>query len=411
MHRKEFIRMNGSVISFDVSKGSCHYQAFIDFKKPIFKPKKLMWTLDSFENLQKDIELLKEESDGNSIEFILEATGIYSKPLEKWLKDGGYTFYVISPLLDAKYRQTQLHGNKTDALDCAHIAQVYYSARLTPKQNEEEVYVKLRSLNRYYEDQLEHLRKYKVTLRAYLDSVMPGFDSNFPNKDIYKELSMEILKKYPHPIKIHRATRNSMIKYLLKKTSHHEAFIERYVDRIKEWSYQTYSGFEPEDEEVHIISKLVIKIEQTNKEADETLEKIIELAKTTPHFDQIHSICGIGENLAARIIAEIGDMKRFKGKNQIVSYAGLDPMIRQSGNVDGNHLSISKKGNKRLRCLLYLAVSCNLRLKKEDTIYNYYQKKRQQVTPLCAKAARIACAHKLLILIYGICKTDAYYNY
>ena len=202
-----------------------------------------------------------------------------------------------------------------------------------------------------------------------------------------------------------------MIKYLLKKTSHQEAFIERYVDKIKDWSYQTYSGFEPEDEEVHIISKLVIKIEQTSKEADETLVQIIELAKTTPQFDQIYSICGIGENLAARIIAELGDMKRFKGKNQIVSYAGLDPMIRQSGNVNGLHLSISKKGNKRLRCLLYLAISCNLRLKKEDTIYNYYQKKRQQVTPLCAKAARIACAHKLLIIIYGICKTDAYYNY
>ena len=55
--------MNGSVISFDISKDSCHYQAFIDFKKPIFKPKKLMWILDSFENLQKDIELLKEKSD------------------------------------------------------------------------------------------------------------------------------------------------------------------------------------------------------------------------------------------------------------------------------------------------------------------------------------------------------------
>ena len=52
---------------------------------------------------------------------------------------------------------------------------------------------------------MKTLRKYKVTLRAYLDSVMPGFDSNFPKKDIYKELSMEILKKYPHPIKIQRA--------------------------------------------------------------------------------------------------------------------------------------------------------------------------------------------------------------
>ena len=382
MYRKECVHMNGSVISFDVSKGSCHYQAFIDFKKPIFKPKILKWTRDSFENLQKDIELLKEKSEGNSIEFDLEATGIYSKPLEKWLKDGGYTYYVISPLLAAKYRQTQLHGNKTDALDCAHIAHVYYSARLTPKQSEEEVYVKLRSLNRYYEDQLEHLRKYKVTLRAYIDSVMPGFDSIFPGNDIFKDLPMEILEKYLHPIKIQRATRHSMIKYLLKKTSHQEAFIERYVDKIEDWTSQTYSGFNPDDVEVTIISKLVIKIEQTSKEADETLEQIIELAKTTPHFDQIYSICGIGENLAARIIAELGDMKRLKGKNQIVSYAGLDPMIRQSGNVNGIHLSISKKGNKRLRCLLYLAVSCNLRLKKEDTIYNYYQKKRQQVTPL-----------------------------
>ncbi len=57
--------MNESIISFDVSKGSCHYQAFVDFKKPIFKPKKLKWTLESFENLQKDIQLLKSKSSCN----------------------------------------------------------------------------------------------------------------------------------------------------------------------------------------------------------------------------------------------------------------------------------------------------------------------------------------------------------
>ena len=31
--------MNGSAISFDVSKDTCHYQAFVDCKKPIFKQK------------------------------------------------------------------------------------------------------------------------------------------------------------------------------------------------------------------------------------------------------------------------------------------------------------------------------------------------------------------------------------
>lgn len=146
-------------------------------------------------------------------------------------------------------------------------------------------------------------------------------------------------------------------------------------------------------------------------EANNTLKQLIDIAKKTPHFEQIVSIVGIGENLASRIIAELGDMKKYTSKNQIVSYAGLDPMIRQSGKYDGDHLSISKKGNKRLRCILYLAVVCNLRKAKNDHIHNFYQKKRQQTNPLKSKAAKIACAHKLLVIIYGLCKTQNSYEF
>ena len=84
--------------------------------------------------------------------------------------------------------------------------------------------------------------------------------------------------------------------------------------------------------------------------------------------------------------------------------------ISQSGQLDGDHLSISKKGNKQLRCLLYLAVTCNIRLKKVNPINQFYQKKRQQLNPLNSKAAKVACIAKLAKIIYGMCKNNTIFQ-
>jgi transposase len=124
------------------------------------------------------------------------------------------------------------------------------------------------------------------------------------------------------------------------------------------------------------------------------------------------SIVGIGRNLAARIIAELGDMSRFPNRRAISAFAGLNPKILQSGDVDGTHLKISKKGNRHLRCLLYLGASCNYRLKKRDPLYEFNQKKRQQSqSPLKPKAANIAAAHKLLVIIYALVRNGEKYRF
>ena len=79
--------------------------------------------------------------------------------------------------------------------------------------------------------------------------------------------------------------------------------------------------------------------------------------------------------------------------------------------MDGIHLAIEKKGNRHLRCLLYLGASCNYRLKKNDQIYLFNQKKRQQsISPLKSKAANIAAAHKLLVIIYALSKSGELYR-
>lgn len=60
------------------------------------------------------------------------------------------------------------------------------------------------------------------------------------------------------------------------------------------------------------------------------------------------SIPSIPNNLAARILAELGDINRFSRIREITAYAGLDPHINQSGGNNGLHLKITKKEKRIL---------------------------------------------------------------
>ena len=112
------------------------------------------------------------------------------------------------------------------------------------------------------------------------------------------------------------------------------------------------------------------------------------------------TIPGISNNLAARIIAEIGDINRFPRAKSLVAYVGIDPNVYQSGDNEGLHLRITKKGNKELRCLLYLAIQNTVQGNNRISIY--YHKKI--ATGLPSKAAKVACMNKLLRVIYSMCK-------
>ena len=61
---------------------------------------------------------------------------------------------------------------------------------------------------------------------------------------------------------------------------------------------------------------------------------------------------------------------------------------------------ITKKGNKELRCLLYLAIHNTIQ--GNNIISSYYHKKI--ATGLPSKVAKVACMNKLLRIIYSMCK-------
>ena len=125
-----------------------------------------------------------------------------------------------------------------------------------------------------------------------------------------------------------------------------------------------------------------------------------ELAFDLPEVELVKSIPGIGDKLAAAIVAEVGDVHQFEGAKQLVAYAGLDPGIFSSGKFTTTSSRITKRGSKRLRRSLYLAVQCGIRGSTNKRIRDYYDKKRKEGKPY--KVVVIACANKLLHHVYAI---------
>lgn len=402
--------MKGPIVSIDVSKGKSDYQAFKNLNVKYTGSRSIKHTKEGFDEIVNLVREMEKKLE-TEVCVVYEATGVYHRVLKKVLEDNNIKQFIINPLLSAKTRKNDsLRSPKTDKLDPKSIAKTYYSHSLHNSHKQETIYHELRELSRYYEDILVHIRKDKVAFRAQLDIVFPGYDALFD--DLYGPVALAVIEKYPHPEMLQKKKINTVSKVIQNKTCHRQAVSDTMADKAIEYSKTIYSGCDKDDIEVLILQRLIKKLNEDMAEAERTIGEMIKLAQELPDFSIIKSIPGIGDNLAARIIAELGDMTRFKKKNELVAFAGLDPRISESGKNDGDHMHITKKGNKRLRCLLYLAVTCSIRLKRDDnSIKEFYIKKKQQSNPMCSKAAKTACASKLVRIIYSMCKTGELYQY
>jgi transposase len=80
-----------------------------------------------------------------------------------------------------------------------------------------------------------------------------------------------------------------------------------------------------------------------------------EVAKTAlqwPEIQRLMTVPGVNVQTAATFMASVGDIHRFSTPRKLVSYLGLDPRVRQSGNTPARHGRISKAGASEARHML-----------------------------------------------------------
>jgi transposase len=117
--------------------------------------------------------------------------------------------------------------------------------------------------------------------------------------------------------------------------------------------------------------------------------------------DLLRSIPGIGDITACRLLAELGDWRRFTNVRQVVAFAGLNPEHRDSGNRQGGYTAISKCGSSSLRRALYMPALVAMRC---NPLLHAFQQ-RLRANGHRGKVLVVAVMRKLLHLAYGILKS------
>ena len=142
------------------------------------------------------------------------------------------------------------------------------------------------------------------------------------------------------------------------------------------------------------------------------LRKVTEVLEAetlkVPNVEKLLAIKGIGLITVAGFLAEVGEIGRFDSPKQIQKLAGLELKENSSGKHKGQS-SISKRGRKKLRRILFQAVLPLLRSNAEfSEIYEYYT--TRQNNPLKGKQAVIAVGCKLIRIFYVILTKGIDYN-
>ncbi|BCG60694.1 IS110 family transposase [Paenibacillus sp. URB8-2] len=387
------------VIGVDVAKGFSVIQAFLKRNEPWGKAISISHEQSGFEQLGEILTELQAQT-GISPAVVLEATGHYHRGLVTYLERSGWTYFIVNPLQAKRAKGTQLRKVKTDATDAWHLAEMYYRGDVTAHRTWEEDYLELQHVTRQHEFITGMFVQAKLNMRALLDQVFPGYEKVFRN--LFSVTSLYVLARCleGQTEDLHVVIRKSAGK------SHSEKWVEAKAETLREvmsrWGEQPRSRAQ-----TSVLRSMVDLVLVFTDQLSELEKQMNEMARGLPEVELVKSIPGIGDKLAAAIVAEIGDVRQFKEAKQLVAFAGLDPGIFSSGKFIATSSRITKRGSKRLRRALYLAVQCGIRGRTNPRIREYYDKKRKEGKPY--KVVVIACANKLLHHVYAIlCKQQPF---
>ena len=76
---------------------------------------------------------------------------------------------------------------------------------------------------------------------------------------------------------------------------------------------------------------------------------------------------GVGPVVAARVLADVGDVTRFADRNRFASWTGTAPLDASSG--EHNRLRLSRAGNRRVNHRIHIAAISQIRLDTDGPTY------------------------------------------
>ena len=343
----------------------------------------------------------------SDVKIVMEATGIYHLPVATFLREKGLFISVINPYEMKLYRAQDLRKVKTDKRESMTIANYgidkWFDLReFTPQ---EDVYAELRLLGRQYRFFMESRIDHLLNLTHLLDYTMPGVKACFGgwSESSGKDKLCDFVEEYWHYDNITRRSEKKFVEHYQKWTK------KKGYQFSETKALQIYSlakdGIPTIPSNAPSTKMLLLEATRALREVNSALFAILtrmkELAKTLPEYPVVRAMGGVGDVLAVKLIAEIGDVRKFKSGKALIAYAGIDPPPYESGKFIGTERHISKRGSTTLRKIGYEVMRCvkSNGGNRDTAVYDFMLKKEDEGK--AKKVAKIAALNKFLRIYYA----------
>ena len=389
-------------VGIDVAKVKSMVAILSDDCEIIKAPFEIANTESGLSSLCKIIKELQDK-----VYCVVESTGVYHFPVVSYLQENDIFVSVVNPLIIKKYASMDIRKVKTDKTDSLKLASYVLDnyRHLVNYSADNEIYSELRILSRQYLHYVKVLANAKVNLTDILDRTFPGIKPLLKGhiRTTGKNKLCDFVEKFWHCDVI---------------TSMSEAkFVSEYIKWAKK------KGYHPNETKAKSLhanaleciptlpsnsastKMLVLEAAKAVSTVETTLATILaqmtELAKSLPEFSVVREMSGVGDVLAPRIIAEIGDVRRFHSASALIAYAGIDTPPYESGDFRASNRKITKRGSASLRKTGYEIIQALkvVQPQNDNAVYQYLIKKESEGKPL--KVAKIAALNKFLRIYFA----------
>lgn len=389
-------------VGIDISKSKSTVAIVAPNRKVIRAPFEIPHTEAGLSALTEEMSVLHGE-----VRIVMEATGTYHLPVLNYLKGKSFFVSIVNPVIIQKYAALNIRRAKTDRIDAFNIACFGIDCwhRLADFSPSDETYAELRLLSRQYLHYMALLKDAKLNLTHLMDQVLPGIKPMLKSQTRAsgKNILCDFVQKFWH---VDIITKMHVQKFIAtyatwaKKTGHHSNETKArglYANALE--AIPTLSSRTPSTK--MLVLEAVYALQHAERTLAVILARMQQLAKNLKEYTTVRAMPGVGDTLAPRIIAEIGDIRRFHSGSALVAFAGIDAPPYQSGNIHMTNRHISKRGSSYLRRTGYEIMQC-IKITKpsqDDAVYRFMMKKESEGKP--KKVAKVAAFNKFLRIYYA----------
>lgn len=351
-------------VGIDIAK-EMHWVTALDSDGVVRIDRKLANTPAEIAGLVQELTQL-----GGAVRVGLDVIGGIAGLAEAMLAEAGLALVHVPGLAVNRARQGTVGGeNKSDPRDARAIAdQVRTRGDLRAIEPETELDLEIRLLVGRRRDLVDGQTQRVARMHDLLVGIFPGLERAL---DLTTKGPLHLLTKFVTPAELRAAGKKRLVRHL--QTAGGVPKIDDLADRALEAAAEQAIAVPAERMTARLIRELAAEALAARARIRELDRELETLLASHPDAALIRSLPGMGATLTAELIAEAGNLSRFRSADALASAAGMAPVLRQSGRT--RFLRRPSGGNKGLKRVFYQSAFCSL---TNPDSRAFYERKRRE---------------------------------